>query len=275
MNFTKMHGLGNDFVVVAEFSSVPDRIDSLAQSVCDRHFGIGADGLVLILPHERADFAMRIFNADGTEAEQCGNAVRCVAKYVFDKQLTDKEEILLETRVGIQRLKLVIERGEVAQVTVDMGEPKLAGREIPTQVEAERVIDHPISVADGEFRFTAVSMGNPHAVIFVESLESVRLHQAGPQIETNLLFPRRTNVEFVQVHGPDEVTMRVWERGCGETLACGSGACAVVVAGVLNGRTSRNAVVHLQGGDLQIEWRESDNRVYMTGPSRIVFEGVY
>jgi diaminopimelate epimerase len=276
MKFTKMHGLGNDFVVVAEFSSVPEQISELARQVCDRHFGIGADGLVLILPHKgEADFAMRIFNADGTEAEQCGNAVRCVAKYVYDKKLTDREEILLETRIGVQRLKLHIENGQAAQVTVDMGEPTLQGEKIPTAISAAQVVNHPVHTEEGELFFTAVSMGNPHAVIFVDSLEQIDLHKAGPQIETNPLFPRRTNVEFVEVHREDEVTMHVWERGCGETLACGSGACAVVVAGVLTGKTSRKATVHLKGGDLHIEWREADNRVYMTGPSKIVFEGIW
>ncbi|TCP52446.1 diaminopimelate epimerase [Tumebacillus sp. BK434] len=274
MKFTKMHGLGNDFVVVAEFSSVPEGISELAQKVCDRHFGIGADGLVLVLPHAGgADFAMRIFNADGTEAEQCGNAVRCVAKYVYDKGLTDKTEVLLETRIGVQKLTLFAERGAVSQVTVDMGEPTLAGAQIPTTVDRTQVVSHPVAVPDGEFSLTAVSMGNPHAVIFVEDMQEIRLHSTGPQIETHPMFPRKTNVEFVQVHAPDDVTMHVWERGCGETLACGSGACAVVVAGVLTGRTARKTTVHLKGGDLQIEWREADGRVYMTGPSVIVFEG--
>lgn len=276
MKFTKMHGLGNDFVVVAEFSSVPEGISLLAQQVCDRHFGIGADGLVLVLPHAGdADFAMRIFNADGTEAEQCGNAVRCVAKYVFDKGLTEKTEVLLETRIGVQKLQLFVEAGQVSQVTVDMGEPTLAGTKIPTMVDSELVVNHPVAVSGGEYPFTAVSMGNPHAVIFVEDLQEIDLHQTGPQIETHPLFPRKTNVEFVQVHAPDDVTMHVWERGCGETLACGSGACAVVVAGVLTGKTARQTTVHLKGGDLHIEWREADNRVYMTGPSVIVFEGSY
>ncbi|ASS75730.1 diaminopimelate epimerase [Tumebacillus algifaecis] len=273
MKFTKMHGLGNDFVVVAEFSSVPEGISELAQQVCDRHFGIGADGLVLVLPHEQADFAMRIFNADGTEAEQCGNAVRCVAKYVYDKGLTDRPEVLLETRIGIQRLQLFTEAGQVTQVTVDMGEPILTAEKIPTTAASERVVNHQVTVADGEFPVTAVSMGNPHAVIFLSDLATVNLHQTGPQIETHPFFPRKTNVEFVQVNADDDVTMHVWERGCGETLACGSGACAVVVAGVLTGKTSRETTVHLKGGDLRIEWREADNRVYMTGPSVIVFEG--
>ncbi|ARU62373.1 diaminopimelate epimerase [Tumebacillus avium] len=276
MKFTKMHGLGNDFVVVAEFSSVPEEISLLAQKVCDRHFGIGADGLVLVMPNAgEADFTMRIFNADGTEAEQCGNAVRCVAKYVFDKGLTDKTEVLLETRIGVQKLQLFVEAGQVSQVTVDMGEPTLSGTKIPTTVDKEQVVNHPVAVPGGEFPFTAVSMGNPHAVIFVEDLQGIELHQTGPQIETHPLFPRKTNVEFVQVHKPDDVTMHVWERGCGETLACGSGACAVVVAGVLTGNTARKTTVHLKGGDLHIEWREADNRVYMTGPSVIVFEGSY
>jgi diaminopimelate epimerase len=275
MTFTKMHGIGNDFAVVAGFASVPEGVSDLARAVCDRHFGVGADGLVLILPHDQADFSMRIFNADGSESEQCGNAVRCVGKYVYDKGLTDKKEVVLETRIGLQRLLLDVAEGRVARVTVDMGQPTLAGTQVPTTIEAEQVVAHPIAVpGHGGYLFTAVSMGNPHAVIFVDSLEEIDLHGIGPRIETHEFFPRKTNVEFVQVHGPGEVTMHVWERGVGETLACGSGACSVVVAGALENRTGRDVVVHLKGGDLRIEWRE-DGHVYMTGPSAIVYEGVW
>ncbi|MGB8955174.1 MAG: diaminopimelate epimerase [Tumebacillaceae bacterium] len=273
MKFTKMHGLGNDFCVVAEFSTVPDNVAELAQRVCNRNFGVGADGMVFILPSEIADFQMRIFNSDGSEPEQCGNAVRCVGKYVYDNGLTQKEEITLQTLAGIQRIQLFIEEGKVQKVTVDMGEPTLAAEQIPTALTGDRVIQHPISVPEGDFAFTAVSMGNPHAVIFVDSLQNVDLHAAGPQIETHDLFPRKTNVEFVEVHSPQEVTMHVWERGCGETLACGTGACAVAVASALNARTGREVQIHLKGGDLHIHWNEADNRVYMTGPSVAVYEG--
>lgn len=273
MKFTKMHGLGNDFIVVAGFSSVPDQVSEWAVRVCDRHFGIGGDGLVFILPSEQADFRMRIFNSDGSEPEQCGNAVRCVGKYVYDYGLTDKEEVTLETGAGLQVLQLRVEQGRVAQVTVDMGEPKLAGKIVPTTIDAEQVVLHPIEVDGEEFAFTAVSMGNPHAVIFVDSLGEIDLHGTGPKIETHAYFPRKTNVEFVQLHSENEVTMHVWERGAGETLACGTGACSVAVAGVLNGKTSRHVLVHLKGGDLQIEWREADNHVYMTGPAVVVFAG--
>jgi len=273
MNFTKMHGLGNDFAVVAGFASVPDRIADLAVRVCDRHFGVGADGLVLILPSRKADVQMRIFNADGSEPEQCGNAVRCVARYVYDKGYVRKETLTVETRAGIQNLRLILEDGAFAGVTVDMGVPTLQGALVPTMIEAEQVVSHPIAVDGREHAFTAVSMGNPHAVLFVNALGEIELHDIGPKIETHELFPRKTNVEFVEVHGPQEVTMHVWERGCGETLACGSGACAVAVAGVLTGRTDRRVLVHLKGGDLHIEWKEEDGRVYMTGPAQIVYEG--
>jgi diaminopimelate epimerase len=277
MKFTKMHGLGNDFVVVAEFSAVPDDVSALAVAMCDRHFGAGADGLVLILPSDKADFQMRIFNADGSEPEQCGNAVRCVGKYVKDYGLTEKTEITVETRAGLQRLQLEMAEGQVSRVTVDMGKPILSGLRIPTLVDAEPVVAQPLTLEGeaGSYRFTAVSMGNPHAVLFVDSLNDIDLHRLGPKIEAHEMFPRKTNVEFVQVHSQSEVTMHVWERGVGETLACGSGACAVGVAGVLEGRTGRDVTVHLKGGDLQIRWDEADGRVYMTGPAVIVYEAVW
>lgn len=288
MKFTKMHGLGNDFAVVAEFLSIPQHVDLLAQQVCDRHFGVGADGLVFILPSENADFRMRIFNADGSESEQCGNAVRCVGKYLYDSGMTDATRVTLETGAGLQTLQLFVEnptaesdaaarsRGVVTSVKVDMGAPTLAADLIPTALTGDRVILQPIETASGhKFDFTAVSMGNPHAVIFVEALKDVDLHHVGPQIEKHAFFPRKTNVEFVEVHSAEEVTMHVWERGCGETLACGSGACSVAVAGVLTGRTGRHVTVHLKGGDLQIEWNDADNHVYMTGPSVRVYEGTW
>lgn len=274
MNFTKMHGLGNDFIVVAGENDLPSNVSQLAVDLCNRNFGIGADGLVYILPSERADFRMRIMNSDGTEAEQCGNAIRCVAKYVYDRGLTNKTEVTIETLgAGVQQLQLTVEGGKVTQVRVDMGEPILSGLKVPTTIDADRVIGHSIVVDGREFRFTAVSMGNPHAVIYVEDAKCFDLHAWGPKIETHPLFPRKTNVEFVTVNARNQADMRVWERGAGPTLACGTGACATLVASVLNGLTDRKSTVSLPGGDLLIEWSEDDNRVYMTGPAAELFDG--
>jgi diaminopimelate epimerase len=274
MNFTKMNGLGNDFVVIAGEQQLPDNAAELAIDLCNRFFGIGADGLVYILPSEIADFRMRIINSDGTEAEQCGNAIRCVAKYVYDNGLTDKEEITIETLgAGAQKVQLTIQDGKVATVRVDMGQPILKGLQIPTTVDAERVIEHPIEVDGREFRFTAVSMGNPHCVIYVDDAVNFDLGTWGPKLETHPLFPRKVNVEFVTVNSRTHTDMRVWERGAGPTLACGTGACATVVASVLTGATDRTATVSLKGGDLLIEWNESDNHVYMTGPAAESFRG--
>ncbi|CAM3949469.1 diaminopimelate epimerase [Paenibacillus alkaliterrae] len=274
MNFTKMNGLGNDFVVIAEEQQLPDNAAELAIELCNRFFGIGADGLVYILPSEIADFRMRIINSDGSEAEQCGNAIRCVAKYVYDNGLTDKEEITIETLgAGAQKVQLTVQEGEVVSVRVDMGQPILNGVQVPTTVDAERVIEHPIEVDGREFRFTAVSMGNPHCVIYVDDAVHFDLNTWGPKLETHPLFPRKINVEFVTVNSRTHTDMRVWERGAGPTLACGTGACATVVASVLTGATDRTATVSLKGGDLLIEWNESDNHVYMTGPAAVSFRG--
>lgn len=274
MNFTKMNGLGNDFVVIAGEQQLPDNAAELSINLCNRFFGIGADGLVYILPSEIADFRMRIINSDGSEAEQCGNAIRCVAKYVYDNGLTDKEEITIETLgAGAQKVQLTVQDGKVATVRVDMGQPILNGLQIPTTVDAERVIEHPIEVDGREFRFTAVSMGNPHCVIYVDDAINFDLGTWGPKLETHPLFPRKVNVEFVTVNSRTHTDMRVWERGAGPTLACGTGACATVVASVLTGATDRTATVSLKGGDLLIEWNESDNHVYMTGPAAESFRG--
>ncbi|QYR23691.1 diaminopimelate epimerase [Paenibacillus sp. sptzw28] len=274
MNFTKMHGLGNDFVVVAGEKSLPDNVAELAEQVCNRFFGIGADGLVYILPSENADFRMRIINSDGSEAEQCGNAIRCVAKYVYDNGLTDKTEITIETLgAGVQQVQLTVKDGKADLVRVDMGQPILNGLQVPTTVDANPVINHPIEVDGREFRFTAVSMGNPHCVIYVDDAVNFDLAAWGPKLETHPMFPRKINVEFVTVRSSDFTDMRVWERGAGPTLACGTGACATVVASVLNGYTDRTATVSLKGGELLIEWNESDNHVYMTGPAAEVFRG--
>jgi diaminopimelate epimerase len=274
MNFTKMNGLGNDFIVITGEQQLPDDVADLAIRLCNRFFGIGADGLVYILPSEIADFRMRIINSDGSEAEQCGNAIRCVAKYVYDNGLTDKEEITIETLgAGAQKVQLTVQGGEVSSVRVDMGEPILSGLQVPTTVDAERVIEHPIEVDGREFRFTAVSMGNPHCVIYVDDAVHFDLNTWGPKLETHPLFPRKINVEFVTVNSRSHTDMRVWERGAGPTLACGTGACATVVASVLTGATDRTATVSLKGGDLLIEWNESDNHVYMTGPAAVSFRG--
>jgi diaminopimelate epimerase len=269
-----MHGLGNDFIVVAGERELPEGASGLAVQLCDRHFGIGADGLVYILPSDRADFRMRIMNPDGSEAEQCGNAIRCVAKYVYDRGLISKDTVTIETLgAGVQQLQIAAEGGKAAKVRVDMGEPILNGLAVPTTIDLNPVIGHPIAAEGRTFHFTAVSMGNPHCVIFVDDAVSFDLHKWGPLLETHPLFPRKTNVEFVTVASRTHAVMRVWERGAGPTLACGTGACATLVASVLGGLTDRTATVSLAGGDLLIEWSEEDNHVYMTGPAAEVFTG--
>lgn len=274
MEFTKMHGLGNDFIVVAGEPSLPDNAAALSIELCNRFFGIGADGLVYILPSEKADFMMRIMNSDGSEAEQCGNAIRCVSKYVYDHGMTDKEEITIETiGAGVQKVQLSVQDGKVATVRVDMGQPILKGTQVPTTIDQDVVLGHPVEVDGREFRFTAVSMGNPHCVIYVDDAVNFDLQAWGPKLETHPLFPRKINVEFVTVKSRDYADMRVWERGAGPTLACGTGACATLVSSVLNGLTDRKATVSLKGGDLYIEWNEEDNHVYMTGPAQEVYRG--
>ncbi|MBJ6363297.1 diaminopimelate epimerase [Paenibacillus sp. GCM10012307] len=274
MEFTKMHGLGNDFIIVYGEQELPGNASELAVSLCNRFFGIGADGLVYILPSEQADFRMRIINSDGSEAEQCGNAIRCVSKYVYDNGLTDEKEITIETLgAGVQKVQLTVEEGSVALVRVDMGAPVLEGLKVPTTIEAEQIVAHPIEVDGREFSFTAVSMGNPHCVIYVDNAAEFDLATWGPKLETHPLFPRKINVEFVTVNSRTHTDMRVWERGAGPTLACGTGACATVVSSVLNGLTDRKATVSLKGGDLLIEWSEEDNHVYMTGPAAVVYRG--
>jgi diaminopimelate epimerase len=277
VNFTKMHGLGNDFVMVdgleehLEEAALPD----LARRVCDRHFGVGADGLILALPSDLADFRMRLINADGSEAEHCGNGIRCVAKLVYDRGHTHADRITVETVGRINTLDLSTSGGRVESVRVDMAEPVFARSRIPmTGPEGGEAVDEPLEVEGRTLAFTCVSMGNPHAVTFVEDPEAFPVETLGPKIEHHAVFPRRTNVEFIQVLAANELKMRVWERGAGETLACGTGACAAVVAGARTGRAGRRAVVHLRGGDLHIEWAD-DNHVYMTGPATTVFGGEY
>lgn len=272
MEFTKMHGLGNDFILFS-YQEVPPDVDRFVQRLCDRHFGIGADGVVFILPSDRADVRMRIFNADGSEAENCGNAIRCVGKYVYDHGLLSKTKISVDTLAGIQELTLHVKGEKVESVTVNMGRPILDGKKIPTLIDADRVMNQPITVGDMQLLFTAVSMGNPHAVFFVEDAEQFPVTEVGPLIEHHPLFPQKTNAEFVTVKNRKEMVMRVWERGAGPTLACGTGACATLVSGVLNGVVDREATLHLAGGDLLISWDEESGNIYMTGPAVEVFQG--
>lgn len=273
MKFTKMQGLGNDFILVNCFMETIDGdYAEVAKRLCNRHFGIGADGLVLILPSEIADIRMRIFNSDGSEAEMCGNVTRCFARYIYEHNIVRKPTIKVETLAGIIVPELIFEGEKVIAVRVDMGEPRLERSLIPMTGEQGRVIDEPLEVDGETFRITCVSMGNPHCIIYVPDVKTSPVHSLGPKIETHSLFPRKTNVEFIHVINRSEVDMRVWERGAGETMACGTGACAVGVAGVLNNLTDRKITVHLPGGDLQIEWAEN-NHVYMTGPGEYVFTG--
>ena len=275
MKVTKMQGLGNDYIYINCLEeTVPDPA-ALARKISDRHFGVGSDGLVLILPCEEADFRMRMFNADGSEAEMCGNASRCVARYIHDRGLSSKEEIRLMTGAGLIILKLSVKNGKTQSVRVDMGEPVLDASKIPVIQPESRVIDAPISVSGQVFRMTCVSMGNPHAVIFVEDADRFDVHGIGAQIEVHEAFPRKTNVEFVTVKDREHLRMRVWERGSGETLACGTGACATLVAAVLNGLSERKAILELNGGPLTVEWDPATNHVYQEGPAEFVFDCEY
>jgi diaminopimelate epimerase len=271
VRFTKMQALGNDFVLLdARVESLPERMAQLCKRLCERRFGVGADQVLVLKNSQIADFGMRIFNADGSEVEMCGNGVRCLARHIWSRGLSTKDRLNIETAAGIIKPE---REGEL--VRVDMGEPRLAAGEIPVELPGEekgQVVDHPLRAGDREFAVTCVSMGNPHATVFVEDVEGFPVEEYGPLIENHRIFPNRTNVEFIQVMGRDEVRMRVWERGVGETLACGTGASATAVASSLKGLTDREVTVHLRGGDLNIEWGE-DNRVYMTGPAAEVFEG--
>lgn len=273
MKFTKMHGIGNDYVYVNCLKEKIEDPEKMAIFVSERHFGIGSDGLILIYPSEVADFEMRMYNADGSRGEMCGNGIRCVAKYVYDYGLTDKTSISVETLGGIKYLDLTVEDGKVVQVKVDMGSPVLAAKEIPIVSEQEQVIDEILEVNGQEYRMTGVSMGNPHTVIFVDDVQGLDLEKIGPDFENHPRFPRRINTEFVRVIDSKTVEMRVWERGSGETLACGTGACATAVACVLNGKTEDEITVKLLGGDLQIHWDREADKVYMTGPATVVFDG--
>ena len=283
MHFTKMHGLGNDYIYLDCFRQLaPNDPAALARTISDRHFGIGGDGLILICPSEKADARMRMFNADGSESEMCGNGVRCVAKYVYDHGLARKPTLTLETGRGVLTLELEIEDQQARRIRVDMGEPILEATQIPTTLTGSTVVDRQLPAGiDASWhqdcgldaRMTCASMGNPHVVLYCRDVAKVPLERVGPLFENAATFPRRINVHFVQVQSPNEVAMRTWERGSGITLACGTGACAVCVAGVLTGRTERRILAHLPGGDLSLEWAEANGHVFMTGPAVEVFQG--
>ena len=273
MKFTKMHGISNDYIYINGATETIDNLSEVAVKLSDRHTGIGSDGIVMILPSKTCDFRMRMFNSDGSEAEMCGNASRCVGKYVYDKGLTKKTKVSLETLAGKKILNLHVVDGKVDTVTVDMGEPILRGTDIPTIFDLPMVVSQPIVVSGKKILTTCVSMGNPHSVVYVEDVDSLDLEKIGPSYECHPAFPHKTNTEFVEIISRNEVKMRVWERGAGETMACGTGACAVAVASVLNGFTDRDVRVKLRGGDLQIKWDDDDNHVYMTGPATTVYEG--
>ncbi len=273
MRFTKMHGIGNDYVYVNCLEETVSDPSAVARFVSDRHFGVGSDGLILICPSDKADFEMKMYNADGSRAAMCGNGIRCVGKYVHDRGLTEKETITIDTLAGVKVLNLTVEDGETTSIRVDMGEPILTPAEIPVTGDGERFVEVPVDVEGLKVSITAVSMGNPHAVIFTEQVKDLDLKQIGPLFENHPLFPERTNTEFVEVLDPSTLNMRVWERGAGETLACGTGACATVVAGVLCGKCDREATVKLLGGDLSIQWDETSGHVFMTGPATFVFDG--
>lgn len=296
MKFTKMEGLGNDYVYVNCFRENVENPSELAKKISDRHFGIGSDGLILIKPSETADFTMEMYNADGSQSEMCGNGIRCVGKYVYDYGLTDKTSITVETLAGIKYLDFKLADGRVNLVTVNMGEPILAPQDIPVSMDEimknctavnefpEKIIeadiqeigmirDCPVRIAGRKWNITCVSMGNPHCVTFINDTDSFPLEEIGPQFETNSIFPNRVNAEFVQIVNRKYAKMRVWERGSGETLACGTGTCASVVAAILNGLTEDEVTVRLLGGELIIKWDRESNKVYMTGPARVVFDG--
>lgn len=274
MKFSKMHGIGNDYIYVNCFEEKVSEPEKVSVVLSDRHKGVGSDGLVLIMPSEIADFRMRIFNADGSEAMMCGNATRCIGKYVYDMGLTDKTEVTLETNSGIKYLELFLKDDKVDMVTVDMGKAILVPRDIPVDSDLESFVSQPLEVGGKEYKVTCVSMGNPHAVIFTEGIDELELEKIGPLFENHKLFPNRINTEFVEAIDSHTLKMRVWERGSGETFACGTGTCATVVAAVLNGICPKDeeVLVHLCGGDLRIIWK-NDGTVLMTGPAEYVFEG--
>lgn len=283
LEFTKMQGIGNDYVYIDCTKKELENPEKISQIVSDRHFGIGSDGLILILNSKIADFKMEIYNADGSQAEMCGNGIRCVAKFVYDKGLTDKTKIKIETLAGIKELELNVENGKVKTVKVDMGEPILEAEKIPVYIDEKMKTEGitPTSVIKNlkleaynqNFTFTCVSMGNPHAITFIDDVEKFDVKKFGSVFEVAKAFPKKSNIEFVEIIDKENINMRVWERGSGETMACGTGSCASVVACILNNKTSNKVKVHLLGGELYIEWNKENNHIYMTGPAEIVFEG--
>ena len=273
MKFTKMHGIGNDYVYVNGFEERVENKPEVSRMVSDRHFGIGSDGIIFINPSEKADFEMEMYNSDGSRAEMCGNGIRCVAKYVYDFGLTNKQKISIDTLAGVKYLDLKVENGKVAEITVDMGEPELMAKNIPIVSENEKVVSEDITVDGKNYQITGVSMGNPHAIVYYDGIQDMKIEEIGPKFECHERFPRRINTEFVEVIDRQHVSMRVWERGAGETLACGTGACAVAVACVLNGLTESEVKVTLLGGDLTIRWDKESNHVFMTGPAETVYTG--
>lgn len=276
MQFTKMHGAGNDYVYVNAFEvELPTDLPELARKIADRHTGVGGDGMIVIHPTEVADARMQMFNADGSEAEMCGNGVRCVAKFVYDHKIAQKETLKIETGAGVLELKVTVEDGLVTQVRVNMGPPILKAADIPTTLEGEPPLKAALDVDGKTLEVTCVSMGNPHCITFVDEVNDEWVHGIGPKVEVHPAFPNRVNAEFIQIVSPTEMIMRVWERGSGETMACGTGACAAAVAGVLNGLIERKVLCHLPGGDLVLEWDEATGNVFMTGPAAEVFSGDY
>lgn len=274
MKFTKMHGAGNDYIYINCFEETVKNPEKLAIKVSDRHFGIGSDGLILISPSDKADFKMNIYNADGSEGMMCGNGIRCVSKYVYDNGMTDKDEISVETRSGIKLIKMNVENGKVVSARVNMGEPVLEAKKIPTKFDGENVIRQKLTIDEKEYEVTCVSMGNPHCIVYVDDVKNIDLEKIGPKFENNEMFPERINTEFVHVVSDTELDMRVWERGSGETLACGTGSCAVTVASVLCGYCKRNTEIkiNLLGGTLTDIWTDGGD-VYMTGPAATVCTG--
>lgn len=276
IRFTKMHGAGNDYIYLNGMSAIPDDLPELARRISDRHFGVGSDGLVVICPSEKADFRMRMFNADGSEAQMCGNASRCIARYVFERGLTDKKDVTLETLAGIKTLHINEREGKVVSVTVDMGEPCFEATRIPAHIPGrDRIVNEQVTIDGTEFRITAVGTGNPHGVIFVDEINDGLVLGYGPKLERAGMFPENANIEFVKVNSRKDVDMRVWERGSGETLACGTGSCATVAACVANGMTDREVDVHLLGGTLHINWDDTTGHLMMTGPAEFVCDGVF
>lgn len=273
MKFTKMQGIGNDYVYVNCLKEKLEHPDQVSRWISDRHFGVGSDGLILINPSDKADFEMEMYNSDGSRAEMCGNGIRCVGKYVYDYGLTDKTAITIDTLAGVKYLTLYVSEGKVSKVRVNMGNPILIPWQIPVNLPGEKIVDYPLTAGEKTYSITCVSMGNPHAVVFMEEIEKLEIEKIGPLFESHEVFPARTNTEFVHVIDRNTVAMRVWERGAGETLACGTGACAVTAACILNGLTEDRITVKLLGGDLEVEWNRADGNIYMTGAAQTVFDG--